>query len=34
MGEDEAYAQMGGCGGEGFHGSIDKLCGLFGGLNQ
>lgn len=33
MGEDEAYAQMGGFGGEGFFGSIDKLYGLFGGLS-
>ena len=34
MGEDEAYAQMGGYGGERFHGSSDKFCGLFDGLNQ
>lgn len=34
MREDEAYAQMGGRGGEGFYGSTDKLCSLFGGLDQ
>lgn len=33
MREDEAYAQMGGCGGERVLGSVNKLCGLSGGLN-
>lgn len=34
MGEDEAYAQMGGYGGEGIFGSVGKLCSLYGGLDQ
>lgn len=34
MREEEAYAQMGGYGGEGIHSSIDKLCSIFGGHDQ
>lgn len=34
MREEEAYDQMGGYGGEGYPSSIDKLCSIFGGLDQ